>query len=98
MLTQLYTILNGSHLPATHIKMHSDTYTKAYYLHMLNTFCSTAMDIVYVDGVIKHCGKSVKARLLVNSDTTYTVLTENVWKELGLEPLSEMEFGWLMEL
>jgi predicted aspartyl protease len=51
------------------------------------------MGIVYVDGVVKHCGKSVKARLLVNSGTTYTVLTENVWKELGLEPLSEMEFA-----
>jgi hypothetical protein len=46
------------------------------------------MGIVYVDGVIKHCGKSVKARLLMDCDTTYTILTESVWKELGLEPLS----------
>jgi predicted aspartyl protease len=46
------------------------------------------MGIVYVDGVVKYCGKSVKARLLMDSGTTYTVLTESVWKELGLEPLS----------
>jgi clan AA aspartic protease len=50
------------------------------------------MGIVYVDGVVKHCGKGVKVRLLVDSGTTYTVLTESVWKELGLEPLGEMEF------
>jgi len=36
--------------------------------------------------------KSVKVRLLVDSGATYTVLTRNVWEELGLKPLGEMEF------
>lgn len=31
-------------------------------------------------------------RLLVDSGATYTVLTRNVWEELGLKPLGEMEF------
>ncbi|MCC6056880.1 MAG: retroviral-like aspartic protease family protein [Desulfurococcaceae archaeon] len=50
------------------------------------------MGIVYVDGIVKHGEKSVKVRFLVDSGTTYTVLTESVWRELELKPLSEMEF------
>jgi clan AA aspartic protease len=50
------------------------------------------MGIVYVDGVVKHGGKSIEVRFLVDSGATYTVLTENVWRELGLKPLGEMEF------
>lgn len=50
------------------------------------------MGIVYVSGVVKHRGKEVRVNFLVNSGATYTVLTERVWKELGLEPLGEMEF------
>jgi len=48
--------------------------------------------LVYIDGIVKHGMKSVKVRLLVDSGTTYTVLTRNVWEELGLKPLGEMEF------
>jgi predicted aspartyl protease len=50
------------------------------------------MGIVYVDGVVKHGGKSIEVRFLVDSGATYTVLTENVWRELGLKPLGEIEF------
>ncbi len=50
------------------------------------------MGLVYVEGVVKHGGRSVRVRFLVDSGATYTVLTERVWRELGLEPLGEMEF------
>ena len=50
------------------------------------------MGIVYVDGIVKHGEKNVKVRFLVDSGTTYTVLTEGVWRELELKPLGEMEF------
>jgi predicted aspartyl protease len=50
------------------------------------------MGIVYVDGLVKHSGRSVKVRFLVDSGATYTVLNKRVWKELGLKPLNEMEF------
>jgi clan AA aspartic protease len=47
---------------------------------------------VYVDGVVKHGGRSVRVRFLVDSGATYTVLTRSVWEELGLKPMGEMEF------
>jgi predicted aspartyl protease len=47
---------------------------------------------VYVSGVVKHCGKEVRVNLLVDSGATYTVLAESVWRELGLEPMGEVEF------
>lgn len=50
------------------------------------------MGLVYVDGVVKHRGESVRVRLLVDSGATYTVLKRNVWERLGLKPLGEMEF------
>ncbi|MFP3200076.1 MAG: aspartyl protease family protein [Thermoproteus sp.] len=50
------------------------------------------MGLVYVDGVVKHDGKSVGARFLVDSGAMYTVLTRGVWEELGLKPMGEMEF------
>ena len=50
------------------------------------------MGLVYVDAVVKHKGKSVPVRLLVDSGATYTVLTKSVWEYLGLEPLGEAEF------
>jgi len=50
------------------------------------------MGLVYVDTIVKHGGKSVKIRLLVDSGATYTVLTKKVWEELGLKPLGEMDF------
>jgi clan AA aspartic protease len=50
------------------------------------------MSLVYVDGVVKHDGKSVRVKFLVDSGATYTVLTKSVWEELGLKPMGEMEF------
>jgi len=48
--------------------------------------------LVYVSGVVKHRGKEVRVNFLVDSGATYTVLTESVWRELGLEPMGEVEF------
>jgi clan AA aspartic protease len=50
------------------------------------------MGLIYVDGIVKYGLKSVKVRFLVDSGVTYTVLTKDVWEELGLKPLGEMEF------
>jgi len=50
------------------------------------------MGLVYMDGVVKHGGKSVRVRFLVDSGATYTVLTKKVWEELELRSLGEMEF------
>jgi len=48
--------------------------------------------LVYVSGVVKHRGKEVRVNFLVDSGATYTVLAESVWRELGLEPMGEVEF------
>jgi predicted aspartyl protease len=50
------------------------------------------LGLVYVAGIVKHHGKEVRVNFLVDSGATYTVLTERVWRELGLEPIGEMEF------
>jgi len=51
-----------------------------------------SLGLVYVAGIVKHHGKEVRVNFLVDSGATYTVLTERVWRELGLEPIGEMEF------
>jgi predicted aspartyl protease len=48
-----------------------------------------SMGLVYIDAIVKHKGKGIKVRFLVDSGAKYTVLTESVWRELGLEPLGE---------
>ncbi|RLF13962.1 MAG: aspartyl protease [Thermoprotei archaeon] len=50
------------------------------------------MGLVYIDGIVKHGGKKVKVRFLLDSGITYTVLTKSIWEELGLKPIGEMEF------
>jgi len=50
------------------------------------------MGLLYVDCMVKHDGKSVRVRFLVDSGAMYTVLTRSVWEELGLKPMGEMEF------
>ena len=50
------------------------------------------MGLVYVEAVVKHGGKAVLVKLLVDSGATYTVLKREVWEALGLRPLQEMEF------
>jgi len=52
-----------------------------------------AIGLVYVDAVVKsEEGRAVNVRLLVDSGATYTVLKRNVWEQLKLRPLGEMEF------
>jgi len=48
--------------------------------------------LVYVDLVVKHGRRSRWVRALVDSGATYTVLRKDVWEELGLRPIGEMEF------
>jgi len=51
------------------------------------------MGLVYVDAIVKsEEGRAVNVRLLVDSGATYTVLRRDVWEQLGLKPLGEMEF------
>jgi predicted aspartyl protease len=50
------------------------------------------LGLVYVAGIVKHRGKEVRVNFLVDSGATYTVLAERVWRELGLEPIGDMEF------
>jgi len=40
------------------------------------------MGLIYVDTIVKHGGKSVKIRLLVDSGATYTVLTKKSGRSL----------------
>jgi predicted aspartyl protease len=47
------------------------------------------MGLVHVDGYVKHGGKSVRVRFLIDSGATYIVLKKSVREELGLEPLGE---------
>ncbi len=50
------------------------------------------MGLVYIDAYVKHGGKSIKVRFLIDSGATYTVLTKSVWEESDLKPLNEIEF------
>jgi len=52
-----------------------------------------ATGLIYVDAVVKNEeGRAVSVRLLVDSGVTYTVLRRDVWEQLELRPLGEMEF------
>jgi len=50
------------------------------------------MGLVYLDGYVKHGGKRVRVRFLVDSGLAYTVLRRDVWEQLGIKPIDEMEF------
>jgi predicted aspartyl protease len=62
------------------------------YLRNLLEYGVLGLGLVYVAGIVKHHGKEVRVNFLVDSGATYTVLTERVWRELGLEPIGDMEF------
>lgn len=49
------------------------------------------MGLVYVDAVVRNEGKEVPVRLLVDSGSTYTVLRRDIWEQLGLRPMGEVE-------
>jgi len=52
-----------------------------------------ATGLVYVDAVVKNEERrAVNVRLLVDSGIQYTVLRRDVWEQLELRPLGEMEF------
>jgi len=49
--------------------------------------------LVYVDVVVRNPeGEALNVRLLLDSGVAYTVLSRDVWEQLGLKPLGEMEF------
>jgi len=49
--------------------------------------------LVYVDVVVRNPeGGALNVRLLLDSGVAYTVLRRDVWEQLGLKPLGEMEF------
>ena len=50
------------------------------------------MAITYIDGRVKGPFGEESVRLLVDSGATYTVLPEDVWRKIGLNPLREHEF------
>ena len=52
------------------------------------------MGITYVDGeVTGPTGKQAQVRLLVDSGASYSLLPEDVWKAIELEPRREMTFA-----
>ncbi|HID57544.1 TPA: aspartyl protease [Candidatus Poribacteria bacterium] len=51
------------------------------------------MGITYIEGVVTGpTGKRSAVRFLVDSGATYTLLPENVWKEIGLSPKRRAAF------
>ncbi len=52
------------------------------------------MGITYVDAeAVGPTGKRAAVRLMVDSGATYSLLPEDVWKAIGLEPTREMSFS-----
>ena len=49
------------------------------------------MGLVFIDAVVKHGGRRVNVRFLVDSGATYTVLAKEHWEYLGLKPKREVE-------
>jgi len=50
------------------------------------------LGITYIEGKVKGPLGEAEVRLLVNSGAAYTVLPENVWKKIGLQPIREHDF------
>ena len=50
------------------------------------------MGITYIDGMVRKDDRREDVRFLVDSGATYTLLPEQVWRSLGLEPTREMDF------
>ena len=50
------------------------------------------MGITYIDGAVLNGGRREDVRFLVDSGATYSLLPERVWRNLGLEPVREMDF------
>lgn len=50
------------------------------------------MGLVYVRANVSHGDKEKEVDLLVDSGATYSLLKKEIWEELGLRPLRELEF------
>lgn len=50
------------------------------------------LGITYIEGRVKGPLSERTVRFLVDSGITYTVLPEEVWKDIGLKPLREHDF------
>jgi len=52
------------------------------------------MGITYIEGVVSGpTGKKATVNFLVDSGTTYMLLPEETWREIGLEPKREASFA-----
>ena len=51
------------------------------------------MGITYINGFVRGPSGEVEVRFLVDSGVTYTLLPENIWKTIGLEPKRYIEFS-----
>jgi len=52
------------------------------------------MGITYIEGVVTGpTGKQATVNFLVDSGTTYMLLPEETWREIGLEPKREASFA-----
>ena len=50
------------------------------------------MGITYIEGRVRGPLGEESVRLLVDSGATYTVLPEEIWRKIGLNPLRKHEF------
>ena len=51
------------------------------------------MGITYIDGVVKGpTGKTAQIRFLVDSGASYSLISRDQWKAIGLSPKRSMEF------
>ena len=52
----------------------------------------TAMGLTFVDGVVTGAAGSRQVQFLVDSGASYTLLPEEVWRAIGLQPKYPMTF------
>ena len=50
------------------------------------------MGITYIEGTVRNDGTKESVSFLVDSGATYTLLPQQVWQSLGLQPTREMDF------
>jgi predicted aspartyl protease len=51
------------------------------------------MGITYVEGTVRGPQGEARARLLVDSGATYSLLPDAVWRAIGIEPIREVDFA-----
>ena|SRR5438552_448226 len=50
------------------------------------------MGVTYVQGEVRNNGKARSLEFLVDSGAQYTLVPQNVWRDLGLKPTRRMTF------